>query len=79
MNSFHIASSSSSIETAATADVEPEAKNTEAHRSSVPAGKLKRKSWGFGDELPSPLVRQRHRIICMHARGRINTYKELRG
>ena len=40
-------------------------KNTEAHRSTVPAGKLKQESWGFGDELPAPLVRRRHRIICM--------------
>ena len=40
-------------------------KNTEAHRNIVPAGKLKRESWGFGNELPAPLVRRRHRIIHM--------------
>ena len=45
--------------------VEP--KNTEVYRSSVPAGKLKRESWGFCDELPAPLVWRRHRIICMFA------------
>ena len=40
-------------------------KNTEAYRSTVPAGQVKRVHWGFCDELP--VVRWRQCTVCMCA------------